>query len=189
MDIHLPHHKEVTKELCWWHLSLQIKKKKKIIKLHSQIASIRHNVAIQPKFLLQAVRSVKFSWKCLLRMLRSLRRLKQIHFLPSGVTRSRCLEVWIPVDCRGWPCELPWTCLVSSVLLNVCPSSVFATSVLHILLSSLMDRSSIMICLFLITCSVCSAFWKMGLIVAFPRTRDVEMAFTLLIDLENKTQL
>lgn len=180
MDIHFSHHKEVTKEFCWWHSSLQIKK---VIKLHSQMASIWHNVSFR------LLGSVKFSWTYLLKRLRNLKRLKQIHFLANGVTRSCCPEVWIPMDSRGWPCELPWTCLVSCVLLNVCPSTVPATFVLHILLSSLMNCSSIMLCLLLTACSICSAFWKMGLIAAFPRTHDVEMAFTLLIDLENKTQL
>lgn len=66
-----------------------------------------------------------------------------------------------------------------------CPS----TSTLLFLLSSLLTRSTTTLCLLLPACPVCSALWKMGPSADFLRMCAVEMAFTLLTHLENKTHL
>lgn len=91
------------------------------------------------------------------------------------------------MDSRGLPCKPPWACPVSRIL-NACPSPGLATSILHFLLSSLVKHSSITLRLLPVG-SASSAFWKVGASAEFSGIRDVEMAFTLLIHLENKIQL
>lgn len=79
-------------------------------------------------------------------------------------------------------------CLASSVL-TVGSSPTLTASILLFLLSSLRKHSSATLRLLLPADSVCSAFWKVDPDAEFPRIPGVEMAFILLMHLENKTHL
>lgn len=108
------------------------------------------------------------------------------HFLPSG-TAGACSLGWMLIPSWGLSSRLQ-VCLASSVL-TVGSSPALTSSILLFLLSSLRKHSSATLRLLLPAGSVCSAFWKVDPDAEFPRIPGVEMAFILLMHLENKTHL